>query len=270
MKKVFLSLAAIAITGSLMAAVTPHYGVELGYDHGQARLRADNARTYSWILDYAKMDGFHIGGNVQLDFLEGQHKPGLVLGLNYQFLANNLANTDPTIKQGLNNFKETMKALGATNIQASDYAFMHTLQIPVRFQYTYQINNDWRFFALTGPQIRLHMAFTENEKTTYKLDGKKNGEYDVTDYVAGKYKETTWINGDKTENSGTLSKFERLDCFDMSWGFGVGFGWKALSFNINYDLGMINLFNKEIKTLLNSNYVLNSDALALTIGYRIK
>jgi len=272
MKKIFLSLLAIAATGSLMAGVTPYFNLELGYDHGLAHVR-NNYYGDSFYSDFSQMDGFHFGGDLQLDFLEGQDKPGLLIGVNYQFLANNLINHNPTIKAAVQDIKDKAKAAGASRVQASDYMYMHTIQIPVRFLYTHQITNDWRFFALTGPQIRLHVSLTDTKNLWYEADGKRNGSYSNIDYIAGKETKTTWVNGLENKTDLELDERKHIDCFDMSWGFGIGFGWKALSLQFTYDLGMINLYNNmstKAAKQLGQYYRFNSDALAVTLGFRIK
>jgi len=272
MKKICLSLMAVLAAGSLMAGVTPHFDLEVGYDHGLAHVR-NNYYGNSFYSDFAQMDGFHFGGDLLLDFTEGQDKPGLLIGVNYQFLANNLINHNADIKAAAQEIKSQAKAAGASRVQASDYVFMHTIQIPIRFQYTHQFTNDWRFFALTGPQIRLHVSLTDTKNLWYEADGKRTGSYLNKDYVSGKKTEITWLNGIEQKNDQQIDQIELLDCFDMSWGFGIGFGWKALSLQFTYDLGMVNLYNniatKEAK-ILGQYYRFNSDALAVTLGFRLK
>jgi len=218
------------------------------------------------------MDGFHVGGNLQLDFLEGQHVPGLVIGLNYQFLAKN--QLDANEKEVRKQWIKDAKAEGATCINYYDYAFQHNIQIPVHFQYTYRVNNDWRIFVQTGPQVRLHVAFTDDARTTCRYDGKLNGGYNSMNWISGMNTHKVWLNNELViDETSTIGKRERIDCFDMSWGFMFGFGWDWLSLNISYDYGMINLFNntttKEAKQI-GKYYLFNSDALAVTLGFRLK
>lgn len=271
MKKIFFSLIAIVATSSLMASVTPHFEIEAGYDHSLAQLR--NFNYYgadSYFFENAQMDGFHVGGNVLMDFSEGQHKPGLLIGLNYQFLAKNLMNIHPNYAAKCERYKAKMEAAGATNVVLTDYSFTHTIQLPVRFQYTYQITNNWRFMLMTGPQLRFHAAWTEDQERSAKVDGKKTGYWTSQNYLNGVYSVKEWVNGSVAD----AYQFDApdmacLNWFDMSWGFGLGFGWKWLSVNFSYDLGMINIVkNSYVSTV--GNFALNSDVLAVTLGFRLK
>jgi len=277
MKKFLFSLLAVAAAGSMLAAVTPHLSLEAGYDHGNMRLR--NFNYYgptSTFFENGKMDGFHVGGNVQLDFLEGQHKPGLLIGLNYQFLANNIASWDQETKAVMNSWKETASLLGGKNTVATDYAYMHTLQIPIRVVYTYQINNDSRFFLLTGPQIRLHVAMEERTNMTTILPetSKKSGSTVRDEYVSGISTASVWVDGKESQTQVYMRDQDKFNCFDMSWGFGLGYGWRWFSLGITYDLGMINLVNKDavryVNQMYNQNLRWNSDALTVTLGFRLK
>lgn len=263
-----------------MSAVTPHFGIEAGYDHGSARVSTDIPHMGEYINDTKKelkMDGFHAGGNVQLDFLDGKHIPSLVIGLNYQFLRNDLFQTDKDMKdlkkEAIEQFKEMQKEDSKySDLNLREDIIMHTIQMPIRAQYAYQINDAFRVFAYTGPQLRFHVALQMNSEESMKYDGKKNGEAHVDDSVNGTSKATVWVNGEKEEIKGDKKdKDDRMQWFDMSWGFGVGCAWNNLSLNISYDLGMMNLLPKnEQKAMkdLNQKLIVNSDALAVTLGYR--
>ncbi|MCQ2342383.1 MAG: hypothetical protein MJZ75_02660, partial [Paludibacteraceae bacterium] len=65
MKKVFMTIFAAAIAMS-MSAVTPHFGLEFGYDHGSIRAVEEDVpeEILKEEIDMYKMDGFHVGGNV--------------------------------------------------------------------------------------------------------------------------------------------------------------------------------------------------------------
>lgn len=286
-----------------MSAVTPHFGIEAGYDHGSARISTDMPDFHvKDIQDNFKMDGFHVGGNVQLDFLDGKHIPSLVIGLNYQFLRNDLTQTNKEMKEAKKVFMDEYNAM-KDELKLSNPIFnasytMHTIQLPIRAQYAYQINNDFRVFAYTGPQLRFHVALQQSYEESMKIDGKKNGGKEMENIISGREKAIGWEDGkqyseeiipnfskgtakiiliedgEKTTEEMEIDKEgkdELMQWFDMSWGFGVGFGWKNLSLNISYDLGMMNLMPKSEQNAakeLNKKLILNSDALAVTVGYR--
>ncbi|MCQ2343243.1 MAG: PorT family protein, partial [Paludibacteraceae bacterium] len=253
--------------------------------------------------DMYKMDGFHVGGNVQLDFMDGPHIPSLIIGLNYQFLNNNLYNTNKDLKKAKEEAIEDFKKMQEEDSKFSDLVLksditMHTIQLPIRAQYAYQINSDWRVFAFTGPQLRFHVAMTQSREESMKYDGKKTGAKEMADYISGREKMVEWadgkqaseeyipnfskgtakvitiIDGEKETNEMDIDKDGKdnlMQWFDMSWGFGVGCAWKNLSLNISYDLGMMNLATTNAQKRakdLNKKLNMNSDALAVTIGYR--
>ncbi|MCQ2341029.1 MAG: outer membrane beta-barrel protein [Paludibacteraceae bacterium] len=305
MKKVFMTIFAAAMAMS-MSAVTPHFGIEAGYDHGSGRVSTDIPHMGEYkeeVKKELKMDGFHVGGNVQLDFLDGKHIPSLVIGLNYQFLRNDLFQTDKDMKDLKKEAIEQFKEMQKEDSKYSDFnlredIIMHTIQMPIRAQYAYQINDAFRVFAYTGPQLRFHVALQMNSEESMKYDGKKNGEAGMRDMISGREKEIGWVEGKQTSvemipnwSKGTAKiiyiedgeketeemdidkegKGDLIQWFDMSWGFGVGFAWNNLSLNISYDLGMMNLLPKnEQKAMkdLNQKLIVNSDALAVTLGYR--
>ena len=278
--------------------------IEAGYDHGSARIRTHQGLDsyHEGIVNNFRMDGFHIGGNVQLDFLKGQHIPSLVIGLNYQFLRNDLTKTDELTKQYKKDFIDEEKQYGFSNPIYNVDITMHTIQLPIRVQYAYQIN-DFRIFAFTGPQFRFHVALQKcSEVSILDRNDNKWGEKVISDQISGRQKSIHWKDGNQTSeeyipfydngsytyitinadgkketNKGLInfaqeSGDDLMPWFDMSWGFGVGFAWKNISLNFSYDLGMMDIRPKnERKTSRNSSYErypVNSDALAVTLGYR--
>lgn len=300
MKKVFMTIFAAALAMS-MSAVTPHFGVEFGYDHGSMRVVEENVpqENLKDLKDMYKMDGFHVGGNVQLDFLDGKHIPSLVIGANYQFLRNDLTQTDKEIKKEKQTYMDEAKKESGISSPIFNYDItMHTIQVPVRAQYAYQINDAFRVFAYTGPQLRFHVSMQQSQEISAKYEGKKTGEGSMLDEITGREKTIGWLNGERygeeiipNYSKGTAKIItiadgkkdvveEKIDknakdnlgqWFDMSWGFGVGFAWNNLSLNISYDLGMMNITSTKAQKRAKENnmkYVVNSDALAVTLGYR--
>ena len=274
MKKIFESFLAVMAAGSMLAAVTPHYEIIAGYDHLD-RFHYTTPATYYNRSDNS-MDGFHVGANVQLDFMEGKHVPSLIVGLNYQFLASN--------HYGYANgywkaFKAQMEAMllpeGVSNYKLSNLTTVHTFQIPILAQYTYNINDNWKIMAFTGPMIRLHVSERNDAEQTFEYKGQKYGSKTMSDVISNKCKSTTWAAGEKSTTSGDLyeSKDECAPVFDMAWNIGVGFGYKFVNFKLSYEVGMCNMNTKAAKDAAKAadgKDILNDNVLALTLGFRLK
>lgn len=277
--------------------------LEAGYDHGCVR-------HYSGLPNFApqrtktdsRMDGFHVGANVQLNFLKGQHIPSLVIGLNYQFLCYDLIKTDEAVRKEKAAFFDAIRNSSRESAIFKCYLTMHTIQLPIRVQYAYQIN-DFRIFAFTGPQFRFHVALQQSLEASWNIDGMKNGSKSMSDLISGRVKFIDWGNGIKTSQEyipfydnftytyitidadgkkevekGQINVAEEsgddfMPWFDMSWGFGVGCAWRNISLNISYDLGMMNILPKNERIVSKKysaerRYIDNSDVLAVTLGYR--
>lgn len=267
MKKVLLSLMAVAVCGTMMAKEY-HFGVEAGYDymHGVHMTNVDGLDAFH---NYDGMNGFHVGGTFQCDFLDGNNIPSVTLGLNYQFLGEQLL-TKKEIKNG----KKAWTDFGYKNPQVTDFSSIHSLQVPLRARYTH-VFGDWQVFAFTGPQLGFMLGSCETEKDYATKSGKKDGAYGYMNAVTGYTHTITWVNGDKTEDRDRMDKDMRYDeWFELSWGFGVGAAWKNISLNISYDLGLVNHASETEKNFKQVDdkyyYNLNRNCLEVSVGYRFK
>lgn len=277
MKKILLSVLAVAVAANMMAdGLDFHYSIEAGYDYQKAyeKLKGGHSLTKEQREDAAPygfqdMHGFHVGGMVEMDFTgvtPAQHIIGLEYGLNYQFLGHEYYLT----KDGKDEKKEIvdrLKDMGGKNIRVSNFSHQHALQIPIHFKYTYQINDSWSVFGYTGPQLKFVVAQSLDEIVTCKIDGEKYGEHISENLITGKIKYTAWEEGEKESESEDIDKDLRNSCFDMTWGFGFGAGYKDFSLNLNYNIGMINRQSKDMKEALDA---FRQDVLSVTFAYRFK
>lgn len=257
---------ALMVCGAMMAKEY-HFGVEAGYDY-KHYLLVSNIPGVS--VSNTGLNGFHIGGNFQCDFLDGKNIPSITLGLNYQFAG--AEDQSKEYKTAKKEFKEFYKGQSPCFM---DYESQHTLQIPLRARYTHVFDHDVSLFVFTGPQLGFMVGYTTSQKEWFTNDGKKTGIYNYSEVISGNYKSQVWVNGDKVATKGRLDKDDRFtEWFELSWGLGVGVAWKNLSLSLSYDLGAINhasdfeKISKEHDS--DSYYNLTGNSLEVTIGYRLK
>lgn len=104
----------------------------------------------------------------------------------------------------------------------------HFINIPALFRYTYDISDDFKVFAFTGPKFVIGLAAIEK----YKEDGYK----ETVNLYNGKWKSTE----DGETETGTDSDFAMLSRFDVQWGLGAGVQFRSVSFKLGYDWGLMN------------------------------
>ena len=287
MKKVFITMFAVALAGSMMAEKSFHFGVEAGYDHSWleeaslAIVEVGGSRT-EVATDTAMnfMDGFHIGPTFQVDFLSGKHIPSITLGLYYQFMTAQhwqMSNEDfSTLKS---TFAEAIESIGGTNASFGyNNMYSHAIQIPLRVRYTMNITDDWSWFVYTGPQFTITCALYAESHATYKMDGKLNGEEETYSQMTLIEKTTTWTNGEKSEVEaggieddvkGTWAD-NRWRGFDISWGLGIGAAYKNISINVTADLGLMSHYykNYEVTDYYTYGRGMNAHEIKAAVAYR--
>lgn len=102
----------------------------------------------------------------------------------------------------------------------------HSLSIPLRIQYRYEIIPDLSIFLYTGPSFDISLAYTA--KASYMGETEKESMY-----------------GEDSD----------LNRFNMLWGVGAGVRWKGLQLMLGGDWGLTNIYKDDPwKTKLNKPF----------------
>jgi len=109
----------------------------------------------------------------------------------------------------------------------------HTLSIPLRVQWRYEIVPDWSVFVYTGPSFDIGLE--------------------------GKMKQSGEALGEPIDTDGSIydGGYKR---FNMLWGVGAGVRWKFLQLRIGGDWGLLNINRMDEKVTL-------SKPLHVTLSY---
>lgn len=111
----------------------------------------------------------------------------------------------------------------------------HTLSIPVRVQYRYEIIPDLSVFIYTGPSFDISLAY--NATAEMSAMG-----------ISEREKENLYNDSDNNQ-------------FHLMWGAGAGVRWKFLQLNIGGDWGLTPLYKSESSAHLNKPF-------HITLSYR--
>lgn len=102
----------------------------------------------------------------------------------------------------------------------------HTLSIPLRVQYRYEIIRDLSVFLYTGPSFDISLAYTGRE--SYMGEVEKYNLYEDND---------------------------EINRFNMLWGVGAGVRWKGLQLMLGGDWGLTNIYKDDTwKTTLSKPF----------------
>ncbi len=125
------------------------------------------------------------------------------------------------------------------NAESEDYEISvkdHSLSIPLRLQYRYELFEDFSLFAYTGPSFDIGMGLTAELKNVH--------------------------SGQKTD----INYYKNWDIrrLNVLWGAGIGFRYKGLQFRIGGDWGLKNMAYEGDK----KNKMLIHKPLQLAISYQ--
>ncbi|MCQ2183994.1 MAG: PorT family protein [Bacteroidales bacterium] len=273
MKKILLTVLAIAVSMSMMAQKNFRIGVEAGYDHGTYLMKGKNLfdGKDSQMVGF---NGFHVGPTFQYNFnvLGGNQSLSLTAGIYYQYMRDDVMaiESNKERKELLKKFKEIKQELakdGLKNIHLGEYDINHVIEIPVRVRYTYDINNDFKAYGFTGPVFDIYASRTLVQEEYYTYEGKRNGEKTVMNYADGSAKATAWDEGKKETMTEEGDKDHRiLNSFDMAWGIGAGVEYKGISLSLSYDFGFLNHLNKDY-IMSKEKVTINNGMLKIGVGY---
>jgi hypothetical protein len=202
MKRVFLTFA--ILTTLLTVQAQDYLGIQLGYARPITRLNAPVMNTDK-ALNASAYNGFKVGVVYDATIVKGF---GVSMGLNYTFAANK---TDKV--------SATSVGLYPQLFSRGQY---HQIEIPIDWQYKFEIAKRTWLLLYTGPTLQCGLAF--NQKG-YLFDGKQ---------------ELPDTQGNKSFYSQEDMNDYALKRLNVTWGVGAGFQYERYFLRGGYDFGLIN------------------------------
>lgn len=197
MKRLTLILFICAAT--TMASAQDYFGVQLGFAQPIARLNTPTTKTSLFPTSY---NGFKVGLVYDATIVKGF---GVSMGLNYTF----------------GNHTSAWKQIGTLPYpQERTTGQYHQLEIPIDWQYKFEIAKRTWIILYTGPTLQCGLDLTS------KLYKTNNG------------KEIT-LEKDNSFYSEDM-KDKELKRINVTWGLGAGFQYDRYFLRGGYDFGLIN------------------------------
>lgn len=197
MKRLTLILFICAATA--MASAQDYFGVQLGFAQPIARLNTPTTKTSLFPTSY---NGFKVGLVYDATIIKGF---GVSMGLNYTF----------------GNHTSAWKQIGTLPYpQERSTGQYHQLEIPIDWQYKFEIAKRTWIILYTGPTLQCGLDLTS------KLYKTNNG------------KEIT-LEKDNSFYSEDM-KDKELKRINVTWGLGAGFQYDRYFLRGGYDFGLIN------------------------------
>ena len=206
MKRAFLTCAVLATVLTFQAQ--EYLGVQLGYVRPITRLNAPIMNTDK-SFNASAYNGFKVGIVYDATIVKGF---GVTMGLNYTFGANK---TDKV--------SATSIGLYPQKFSRGQY---HQIEIPIDWQYKFEIAKRTWLLLYTGPTLQCGLAF--NQKG-YIFDGEQ---------------EFADVQGSKSLYSKEDMNDYALKRLNVTWGVGVGFQYERYFLRGGYDFGLINPYKE--------------------------
>ena len=201
MKRLALILFICATT--TVASAQDYFGVQLGFAQPIARLNTPTTKTSLFPTSY---NGFKVGLVYDATIVKGF---GVSMGLNYTF----------------GNHTSAWKQIGKLPYpQERSTGQYHQLEIPIDWQYKFEIAKRTWIILYTGPTLQCGLDLTS------KLYKTNNG------------KEIT-LEKDNSFYSEDM-KDKELKRINVTWGLGAGFQYDRYFLRGGYDFGLINPYKE--------------------------
>ena len=197
MKRLTLILFICAAT--TMASAQDYFGVQLGFAQPIARLNTPTTKTSLLSTSY---NGFKVGLVYDATIVKGF---GVSMGLNYTF----------------GNHTSAWKQIGKLPYpQERSTGQYHQLEIPIDWQYKFEIAKRTWIILYTGPTLQCGLDLTS------KLYKTNNGKEIILE------KDNSFYSEDM--------KDKELKRINVTWGLGAGFQYDRYFLRGGYDFGLIN------------------------------
>lgn len=207
MKKIIVCALLLCSVATMMQAQGKQYlGIQVGFTQPITRLNLPSPGKED-VLNPTTYNGFKVGLAYDATIVAGF---GYTIGLNYTFAAN----------------KADWKSVGS-NTYPRAYAsqMYHQLEIPVDWQYKFEIAKKTWFMLYTGPTLQCGLSF--NQKTHKQIQ--PDGDIDIS--VNNKY---------DAENVNALKRI------NVTWGIGAGLQYERYFVRGGYDFGIINPYKAQV------------------------
>ncbi|MCQ2350836.1 MAG: PorT family protein [Paludibacteraceae bacterium] len=205
------------------------------------RKTADTGRT-------PQMNGFHVGPTFDVRFSDRMGL-GLRFALEYQFL---------TTPGHIFDTKYEREAMAEEKSYRTYATYQHSLLLPIRLSYTFNLGKNWNIWVMTGPEFEIGLSSTFNVKynSRYSIDGKSHIEkYDA-------YTGKSYLDGNDVTEGEPQAELNRCN---LTWGLGAGFGYKNFNFSVVYDFGLENL--SYVRKVVSTSYSITNDQLKIAVSY---
>lgn len=207
MKKIIVCALLLCSVAMMMQAQGKQYlGIQVGFTQPITRLNLPSPGKED-VLNPTTYNGFKVGFAYDATIVAGF---GYTIGLNYTFAAN----------------KADWKSVGS-NTYPRAYAsqMYHQLEIPVDWQYKFEIAKKTWFMLYTGPTLQCGLSFNQKTHTQIQPDA------DIAISVNNKY------------DSQNINALKRIN---VTWGIGAGLQYERYFIRGGYDFGIINPYKAQI------------------------
>jgi len=197
-----------------------HIGFNLGYSDALMRERTGSKDSLNYKLS---MQGFKAGLVYETTFVKGF---GVQFGLNYTFgakLGKKTADSDVSTFKGRDNY------------------FIHQLEMPIDWQYKFEVAKETYVLVYTGPTIQVGLGFCKKSEKPTIVDGKPGTGVQKTDYYKQRFDDGK--GGNDKDQDGIEDRYKRLN---ITWGVGAGFQYKRYFLRAGYDFGIYNPYTDRI------------------------
>lgn len=206
MKKIILCAILACATIQFANAQKQYIGVQVGFTQPTTRLNMPVSGKEKTLTPTA-LNGFKVGVVYDATLVAGF---GYTIGLNYTFGAK----------------KTDWKSVGSNTYPRSYKSTMyHQLEIPVDWQYKFEIAKKTWFMLYTGPTLQCGLAFKESTYNQITSSG------DITIDAKDRY------------NMKSVFALNRLN---VTWGVGAGLQYERYFIRGGYDFGLINPYKADV------------------------
>ena len=231
MKNVFKIVMAAAVA-LISINANAQFGVKFGYTSQTSKFSYDGS-SYS----PKAQSGFFAGFTYDIPTAANglSVRPGLI----YQYVGGKSILAD-----------ELSYELEVSSNKVKDQS--HSVLVPVDLKYAYSVNDEFSIYAFAGPRAEVGIIYL----ATFKESGAKGSIDLYTGKIKVKYDGETM--SEEMEDGGLASRF------DLKLGFGAGFQYRRVSFEIGYDIGMLNRIKS---TYVEDDETLKRSGLNIGIGF---
>ena len=199
-----LTLILFLCASSMVLSAQDYLGVQFGYARPITRL---NTAEFKTTLNATAYNGLKVGLVYDATIIKGF---GVSMGLNYTF----------------GNHTSAWKKIGEnTHPQERSTGQYHQLEIPIDWQYKFEIAKRTWIILYTGPTLQCGLSLTSNKFETDEY-GKIKDDVISSDF---------YLIEDKNM---------ALKRINVTWGLGVGFQYDRYFLRGGYDFGLINPYKE--------------------------